>query len=68
MYQTGTEGDILIKTDGTRCSLFLGNQPEQPCYPGVVIVPEFPVVFLVLGISVMGIVLISMKNRLQIRI
>ena len=41
LLQTGLVGDVIIRTDGLRCSLFLEGQPEQPCYAGVVVVPEF---------------------------
>jgi competence protein ComEC len=58
-YQTGLEGNIIIKTDGVRCSLILEGDPEQPCYSGVQVVPEFPFVFAILFTSVFGIVLLS---------
>ncbi len=64
-YQTGLEGNIVIKTDGSGCSLILEGQPEQPCYSGVQVVPEFPFVLTILVGSVFGVVLLSKFKRLQ---
>lgn len=64
-YQTGLEGNIIIKTDGVRCSLMLEGEPEQPCYSGVQVVPEFPFVLAILFSSVFGIVLLSKFAKLQ---
>jgi len=59
--QTGIDGDVRIHTDGTRCSLFLEGQPEQPCYAGVVAVPEFSFVWIVLLIGMISAILFSRK-------
>ncbi len=61
-YQTGIDGNIVIKTDGTRCSLFIEGMPEQPCYSGVQIVPEFPFAAVMLVIA-MSTVVLSVKFR-----
>jgi competence protein ComEC len=60
-YQTGTDGNIIIKTDGIGCSLVLGDV-EHPCYAGVQTVPEFPLSVLLLAASV-AFVLIANKYR-----
>lgn len=64
-YQTGLEGNIVIKTDGSRCSLILEGESEQPCYSGVQVVPEFPLVLVVLVASVFVVVLFSKFTRPQ---
>jgi len=64
-YQTGLEGNIVIKTDGSRCSLILEGGPEQPCYSGVQVVPEFPFALAILFGSVFVTVLISKFTTLQ---
>ena len=61
-YQTGIDGNIAIKTDGIRCSLFIEGMPEQPCYSGVQIVPEFPFAAVMLLIAMSAVVL-SVKFR-----
>ncbi|HEX9846698.1 MAG TPA: MBL fold metallo-hydrolase [Candidatus Nitrosotenuis sp.] len=58
-YQTGLEGSIVIKTDGVGCSLILEGEPEQPCYSGIQVVPEFPLVLAILFASVFVVVLFS---------
>jgi competence protein ComEC len=63
-YQTGLEGNIVIKTDGNGCSLILEGEPEKPCYSGIQVVPEFPFVLAILFGSVFGVILLS-KLRLQ---
>ena len=35
LLHTGTEGDILIQTDGERCSLITRDMGEVPCFVGV---------------------------------
>lgn len=39
--QTGISGNIVIKTDGERCSLLIDDEPEQPCFEGIQTIPEF---------------------------
>ncbi len=60
-HQTGTDGNIIIMTDGTGCSLVLANV-EQPCYAGIQTVPEFPLSVLIFAASV-TFVLIATKYR-----
>ncbi|MCH9659267.1 MBL fold metallo-hydrolase [archaeon] len=55
-YQTGLHGNIVIKTDGVRCSLFVDGEVEQPCYSNVQIVPEFPFGIVVLLSAMSGVV------------
>jgi competence protein ComEC len=61
-YQTGLHGNIVIKTDGVRCSLFIDGEAEQPCYSDVQIVPEFPFGIVVLLAAMSGVV-VSVKFR-----
>lgn len=61
-YQTGLDGNIVIKTDGIRCSLFIEGMPEQPCYSGVQVVPEFPLAAVMLLIA-MSTAVLSVKFR-----
>jgi len=61
-YQTGIEGDIVIKTDGIGCSLYVENQPEQPCYQGIHVVPEFPFAILVMILGT-GSIVVLYKTR-----
>ena len=61
-YQTGLHGNIVIKTDGVRCSLFVDGEAEQPCYPDVQTVPEFPFGIVVLLAAMSG-VIASVKFR-----
>ena len=61
-YQTGLHGNIAIKTDGVRCSLFIDGEAEQPCYSDVQIVPEFPFGVVVLLAAMSG-VIASVKSR-----
>lgn len=65
-YQTGLEGEIVIKTDGTRCSLYVGNQPEQPCYQGIQAIPEFPFAILVMTLGIVSIVVLSKTRYLKL--
>jgi beta-lactamase superfamily II metal-dependent hydrolase len=61
-YQTGLHGNIVIKTDGVRCSLFIDGEAEQPCYSDVQIIPEFQFGIVVLLAAVSG-VIVSVKFR-----
>lgn len=66
-YQTGIEGNIMIKTDGSRCSLILAGELERPCYTGIQTVPEFSLIVLIFAASVF-IVLLASRKRLENRI
>lgn len=60
--QTGLVGDVVIQTDGTRCSLFLDGEPEQPCYSGITIVPEFSLAVIVLVSALVPTILLSKRK------
>jgi competence protein ComEC len=60
--QTGLVDDIVIQTDGTRCSLLLDGEPEQPCYSGVIVVPEFPFAVIVLVSALVPTILLSKRK------
>ena len=53
--QTGEVGNVVIKTDGVRCSLILEDQPELPCYDRIQTVPEFSLAVIVLASAVVPI-------------
>lgn|GEM_PF-2263786 len=59
-HQTGIEGNIVIQTDGTRCSLIL-RSGETPCYAGVQVVPEFMPVVAVLAASISATILLARR-------
>jgi hypothetical protein len=61
-YHTGIDGNIVIKTDRIRCAFFIEGMPEQSCYSGVQIVPEFPFAAVMLLIA-MSTVVLSVKFR-----
>ena len=60
--QTGVVGNIVIKTDGKRCSLILVGKPEQPCFDGVQTIPEFPLTVLSLLLAFIPILFLT-RNR-----
>ena len=60
-YQTGIDGNIVIKTDGIRCSLFIEGMPEQPCYSGAQVVPEFPFAAVMLIIAMSAVVFVKFR-------
>ena len=37
---TGTDGDVNIQTDGTKCSLFFKNGPEMTCFDGILMLSD----------------------------
>jgi hypothetical protein len=45
-----------------RCSIYVGDQPEQPCYEGVHVVPEFPFAIFVMILAT-GSVVVLYKTR-----
>ncbi len=64
-YQTGLDGNIVIKTDGTRCSLFIEGVPEQPCYSGIQAIPEFPFAALMLLIIMPAAVFVKFTSGIS---
>jgi len=63
--QTGKVGNVVIKTDGVRCSLILEGQPERPCYDGIQVVPEYPLAAIVLAGAIVPILIFTkLKTRI----
>lgn len=39
LYQTGVDGNILVETDGVRCTLTVQDASPKPCYLGIEMLP-----------------------------
>jgi len=60
--QTGEKGNIVIRTDGKRCSLLISGETEKPCFDGVQIIPEFPLTLLILVSSFIPVLILTRKK------
>lgn len=65
VWQVQTNGgNVIIQTDGEKCSLVQAGM-EYPCWADVVVVPEFPLAYVVMVAGMAGMICAGLRIKLN---